>query len=463
MQTTPQTGPLPPGGTAREEIAKREIGVTTISPGLARALMIAFLLAIGVVPMLEWRATVAQSGVGAASAWSQLIGVIDRLPATAAQVDGPDGPSGLWQRALVVNRELLSGLVAFERGLEDESFVGKTLRPPFQGILSGWLGAGNERAYIGRDGWLFYRPDVEYLTGPGFLSATHVTRRVAAATEWEQPPQTDPRTAIVHFKRQLDARGILLIVVPTPAKSMIHPSQLAARYDPADAPLENASFALFVDDLRREGVVVYEPAHAIAAASREFQQPQYLATDTHWRPEAMELIARGISDLLGERASLPAVPDPGYRAARREVRGRGDIALMLDLPSWQTLYPPELVLARSVTQSDGTAWRPSRDADILLLGDSFANIYSLESMGWSDSAGLAEQLAYLLQRPVDRIVQNDQGSFATRALLARSPGRLDGKRVVIYQFAARELAFGDWQLIEHSSSGVTSPTVLVTR
>ena len=35
--------------------------------------------------------------------------------------------------------------------------------------MTGWLGAGNERVYPGRDGWLFYRPDVEYVTGRGFL------------------------------------------------------------------------------------------------------------------------------------------------------------------------------------------------------------------------------------------------------------------------------------------------------
>ena len=447
MQTT-SVDPLPHGGVTREEIAKREIGVTDITPALARGLMIAFLIAIAVVPMLEWRATLAQGQEGATSAWSQLTGLVDRIPATFALTTDSNGPIGLWRRAVAVNRELLSALVAFERGLEDESYVGKTLRPPFQWILSGWLGAGNERAYVGRDGWLFYRPDVEYVTGPGFLSATHLKRRAAAASEWEQPPQADPRTAIVHFKRQLEARGILLIVVPTPTKPMIHPSQLAAGYGPDDAPLDNASFPLFIDDLRREGVLVFEPSHAIVAASRELGQPQYLLTDTHWRPEAMELTARGLLDLLNEHASLPPVPEPGYRAERGEVRAMGDISLMLDLPPWQTLYPPELVLARRVTNLDGAAWRPSRDADVLVLGDSFANIYSLASMGWGDSAGLVEQLAYLLRRPVDRIVQNDQGSFATRALLNRSPGRLEGKRVVIYQFAARELAFGDWQLLD---------------
>jgi alginate O-acetyltransferase complex protein AlgJ len=55
----------------------------------------------------------------------------------------------------------------------------------------------------------------------------------------------------------------------------------------------------------------------------------------------------------------------------------------------------------------------------------------------------------LLQRPLDRIVQNDQGAFATRELLHRAgSARLAGKRLVIYQFAARELMFGDWKMFE---------------
>ena len=104
---------------------------------------------------------------------------------------------------------------------------------------------------------------------------------------------------------------------------------------------------------------------------------------------------------------------------------------------------------RRVLQPDGTPWRPSRDADVLVLGDSFSNIYSLESMGWGNAAGFVEQLSYVLRRPVDRIVQNDEGAFATREMLRRAGDeRLDGKRVVIYQFAARELAFGDWKVYE---------------
>ena len=101
---------------------------------------------------------------------------------------------------------------------------------------------------------------------------------------------------------------------------------------------------------------------------------------------------------------------------------------------------------RRVLEPDGTPWRPARDADVLVMGDSFSNIYSLASMGWGDAAGFVEQLSYLLQRPVDRIVQNDKGAYATREMLRRAGDeRLAGKRIVIYQFAARELMFGDWK------------------
>ena len=58
----------------------------------------------------------------------------------------------------------------------------------------------------------------------------------------------------------------------------------------------------------------------------------------------------------------------------------------------------------------------------------------------------------MLQRPIDRIVRNDAGAHATREMLALSLGRgrdrLKGKRVVIWEFAARELSMGDWKLID---------------
>ena len=82
----------------------------------------------------------------------------------------------------------MARLSGFERALEDESLLARTLRPPAQGVMTGWLGAGNERVYPGHDGWVFYRPDVEYVTGRAFLEPAEFKRRIAAAPEWDDPP-----------------------------------------------------------------------------------------------------------------------------------------------------------------------------------------------------------------------------------------------------------------------------------
>jgi alginate O-acetyltransferase complex protein AlgJ len=243
----------------------------------------------------------------------------------------------------------------------------------------------------------------------------------------------------------MEARGITLVVMPTPAKPGVHPDRLARGYTDAVGVLQNPSYRAFVEDLERDGVLVFDPSPALAAARATGQL--YLATDTHWRPETMELVAELLGEFISTHVTFPAAADPGYRIERVEQRNAGDIARMLDLPAHAALYPPEAVWLARVLLPDGSPWRSSRDADVLVLGDSFSNIYTLESMGWGTSAGFVEHLSYTLQRPIDRLVQNDEAAFATRAMLELQPDRLNGKRVVVYQFAARELALGDWKVI----------------
>lgn len=436
---------------AREEIARVEVGHTTVSTATARTLVAAFLAALVVAPVLEVGGRIrAGTDAGFVTAWSHLAGLAAQVP--AAWRAAPDADPGAWARIVAANRAALAGLEAFEHALEEEAAIGRRLRPPAQRLLSGWLGAGNERAYIGRDGWLFFRPDVEYVTGPGFLEPAVLARRVAGASEWADPPQPDPRDAILHFKRQLDARGIALVVMPTPLKPTVHPERLASSFENWPAPVQNPSYAPFVEDLRRAGVLVFDVSAALVDPRRRDGAPQYLATDTHWRPETLALAVRELAAFLTTHVSLPPAADPGYRTEVIEVRHLGDLGRMLDLPEGQSRFEPDTVAIRRVLQPDGSPWRPSRPANVLVLGDSFSNIYSLASMGWGDSAGFVEQLSDRLRRPVDRIVQNDDGAFATREMLrrdlARGVDRLAGTRVVVYQFAARELATGDWQIIE---------------
>lgn len=437
--------PLPSGGLSREDVARRDLGHTAVAPSTVRILMAVFLMMIGMVPIAELAVVRTRSGDGNATAWSHLAELPGKIRSHLDLARTQAENSGLWQLIVSTNRIVLAGLSGFERTLEDESLIGRSLRPPAQVVMTGWLGAGNERVYPGRDGWLFYRPDVEYITGRGFLDPARLRQRIAGAPEWTAPPEPDPRQAIAQLKRELEARGITLVVMPTPPKPGVHPERLTSRYANSAGVLQNPSYLALVADLRRDGVLVFDPSDALAAARST--GPLYLATDTHWRPETMEVVAERLGAFISAHVTLPAAADPGYRIERVERRNSGDIARMLDLPENSALFPPEAVWLARVLLPDGSLWRSSRDADVLVLGDSFSNIYALESMGWGTSAGFVEQLSYTLRRPVDRLVQNDEAAFATRAMLQRQPDRLDGKRVVVYQFAARELAFGDWKVI----------------
>jgi alginate O-acetyltransferase complex protein AlgJ len=135
----------------------------------------------------------------------------------------------------------------------------------------------------------------------------------------------------------------------------------------------------------------------------------------------------------------------------RDVDGTGDIARMLRLPANKDLYGPQRVSISAVTFR-GLPWQPTKDADVLVLGDSFANMFSLSALGWGESAGFVEHLSFWSgTRPVDCILRNSDGAFATREMLsrelARGHDRLAGKKVVVWEFAARELAFGDWKML----------------
>jgi alginate O-acetyltransferase complex protein AlgJ len=113
---------------------------------------------------------------------------------------------------------------------------------------------------------------------------------------------------------------------------------------------------------------------------------------------------------------------------------------------------PRFICVRCAANVTGnTLWRPSKEADVLLLGDRFSNIFSFEAMG-GESAVFAEHLSVALGRPIDCILRNNDASFATREILSNELGRgrerLAGKKPVIREFATRELSFGNWKLLD---------------
>src|SRR5262249_42743146 len=261
--------------------------------------------------------------------------------------------------------------------------------------------------------------------------------------------QPDPIRGIVDFRYQLAVRGIDLVVLPVSVKPSVEGEMLAVsnvnRTQASDA-LPNPSFNEFKERLEREKVRLFDPAPLLMERGRT--GPLYLETDTHWRPETMEFVAERLADFLQLPAeagsTLPSIIE-------KEIVARGDIAEMLKLSRADKFFPPEKVTIKQVVTGN-TLWHPSKEADVLLLGDSFSNIFSFEAMGWGESAGFAEHLSAALRRPVDCLLRNSDAAFATRGILSNelAPGRdrLAGKKLVIWEFASRELSFGNWKLLD---------------
>lgn len=421
----------------------REIGVTDISPRLAMVMTLAFCGLIAAVPL--WEEFAPRRSGATARHWS-----VTGLVPTWTEIKSIATSSSPWQAILAVNARILREIKTYEEGLKESSTIVQALVPLMQVPISGWLKGGNEDAYVGRDGWLFYRKDIDSLTGRGFLEPDILARRAAGGSELVAPPQPDPIKAIVDFRDQLASRGIALIVMPVPVKPTVYPERFSARYEGRTGVVQNPSFAVFLERLERERVTCLDLAPLLAEAKAAVpDRPLYLQTDTHWTPAGVELAALALARLARATVPLPPATDR-FRAVTTEVTALGDVAGMLKLPPKPEIFAAETVAIRQV-QNGNAVMRPDVKAEVLFLGDSFANIYSLAPMSWGDASGLVEHLALELGLPVDAITRNDAGSFATREMLAkeleRGNDRLAGKKLVIWEFAARELAWGDWKIL----------------
>ncbi len=435
-----------PRKLSREEIAVKEVGQTKISRLQASVLSGVFVLIICVVPLVDqlYDALTDEAGPRRPAAAE-----ITRVFPDGAFVRKRFRDQGLWGGALSINGRLLEGLDRYENTLKDRSALSNALIPPMQRIVVGGFRAGTETVYCGVQQWLFYRPAVDSLTSKGFLAPEVLAARARLGNETTAPPQPHPSKAILEFHDFLSSCGIQLVVLPIPSKATVYPEYFSSHYT-GTYPVQNASFAPWLTTLQDAGVCVHDPAPALTAAKTTAKEPLYLKRDTHWSPSGVDVVIADLVQRLREDGFVFTANPRDYRRESQQVTHKGDIAAMLKYGGCSGYVQSETVCVnRVVDQQTGQPWRPEASAEILVLGDSFTNIFSLEGMGWGSAGGFAAQLAAALQQPVDAIVRNDNGAHATRAELMRALSgnqeRLKNKRLVVWEFAARELCLGDWK------------------
>lgn len=311
----------------------------------------------------------------------------------------------------------------FEHDLDAHSWFAAKARPLMQAAEFIALGGLGEKALVGRDGWLFYTPGVEYLIEP----CDTVSEAVSA---------------IVAFRDALQARGIHLLVMPAPGKASVYPDRLTARAPRDGCPLKTHTTRL-MEALREAGVETISLFDAFAARR---DAPLYLKRDTHWTPEGMRLAAETAARRLGELGWVEkGVSD--YTLKPASLSRSGDILDMVQNPWIAARFEPEAVACTQVVRAGtGEVYVDSAESPVLVIGDSFLRIYERDEPG---SAGFIAHLARELAMPLASIVNDGGASTLVRQELYRKPQLLADKRVVLWEFVERDIRFGTegWQHI----------------
>ncbi|MCB1092357.1 MAG: hypothetical protein KDL87_12550, partial [Verrucomicrobiae bacterium] len=224
---------------------------------------------------------------------------------------------------------------------------------------------------------------------------------------------------------------------------MIYPEELGSRS--GKGPMTHRDAEAFYTKLRENGVKILDLSSDWFAGKAE--GPIFLKQDTHWTPQTMEASARQVAKYLKERpwfAPLASDPDRFELGSPREIRAPGDLLEKLDLPAGSTAFGEETATITPVTDSKGGAMSIyDPESPVVLLGDSFTNIYHQEDMRWGTDAGFAEHLSKELGLPLDTIAQNGQASTGVRRTLAARAdaerAMRDKKKAVVWAIAARDL------------------------
>jgi len=328
-------------------------------------------------------------------------------------------------------------LRAIECDVEVSSWAVQAVRPHLRQLHFGVLRDPVNTVLRGCDGWLFYKPGVDYLVQTDVQDSSGDIGSTAAIA------------AIVDFRDQLRRRGIELLVVSVPGKATVYPDRLTQRVASGDLSLRSPT-ADVIDTLRRKGVETIDLFSVFRrhrqSVGEESGESIYLAHDTHWSPRGVRIAAEAIAVHVQQAGWLVA-GDVAYQRKAVEIQRTGDIVQMMRLPGDQQVYGPEKTLCQQVVlQDDSLVYRDDSDSPVLLLGDSFSRIYQRDE---PLSAGLVAQLAYELKMPLSSIVNDGGASTLVRQQLARRPEVLKGKKLVIWQFVERDIRFGTegWKLV----------------
>lgn len=313
-------------------------------------------------------------------------------------------------------------LRSYETRLEKENALSQKTRFLIQNLFWNVFKEPGEKAFLGENGWLFYREDVSYLVMPSPL-------------DQRSSRLDNPVKEIIAFQQDLQKKGIELLVVIVPGKPSIYPEFLNSSWNnSSEVPHFHSQDILSI--LNANGIQTVDLFKPFWNAKKEDQDSNYLYlyTDTHWTPRGAELAASIVANKV--RSMSIDLPVSIFKEEKASVERTGDIAVMTSLSVFKTQW----VEANQVKDSTDILYKDQyKNSSILILGDSFSRIYQTDA---PRSAGFISHLAKELNTPLASIVSDGGASTLVRETLSRRKGVLKGKKLVIWEFVERDLRFG---------------------
>lgn len=339
----------------------------------------------------------------------------------------------------------------YEKEMENGSVFAVFLRPWIQYIRYVFFGDLGEKGMAGKNGWFFFKPDVDFLIRPYILD-----RRSIVVDPNDKAVGENPIAAICTFKKQLQQAGIELLVVIIPGKPDIYPDCLAHGLSSKSAATFGHSQRT-IEELRRQGVETVDLFAAFTAArggDAQSGDSLYLQKDTHWKARGV----RSAAYLVAERIKKYPWYIPGaveYVIDTVVVDRLGDVAVMSTLPAFKVrdlslsfatektaCYKVYQVVRDSLgNELERVAYKDDfHSSPILLLGDSFSRIYQTDE---PRSAGWISHIAFELKQPIASVVNDGGASTLVRQSLARRAGLLKGKKLVVWEIVERDFRYGE--------------------
>ncbi|RKU22006.1 hypothetical protein C6499_20445 [Candidatus Poribacteria bacterium] len=287
----------------------------------------------------------------------------------------------------------------------------------------------------GKDGWLFFAPELRHLSVGQFWG--EAAARVSRASN---PEFADPLPAILDFKAQLDKAGIALIFVPIPAKATIYP-EMVSEHGTGTETRTDKYHQKFYDILRKQGVNVLDLTPIFLKNRFTDTGPVYCKQDTHWSGRGCVLAAEAIAEAIGTPSWVAEIPKRNIETETRTTEITGDL--------WKELGDEKLqkeqLQLTYVKEGVSASWRAS---PVVLLGDSHSLVFHAGSGMHAQGAGLPDHLAHQFGFPVDVVAVRGSGATPSRLNLYRRRDNMKGKRVVVWCLSVREFTEGQgWRKV----------------